>query len=183
MTSTRQRRNLSAVYNTNYTVLCGRGLECFDHVGNRRLRVTVLLYMQRYEQAQTKSRKGHIISDIIETFRSAGGGFVRQKKDGSWYEVSDRVSREKVGSLFRDCLYEKYRSSARAKNERRHAARMQTMLARRKKVSFVTEEEETHATCTLSDSDTSVVSDDLDFASISESFDPLEDEDFLSLTL
>lgn len=106
----------------NYTVLCGRGKEFFNAIGNRRFRIIVDMNLERYSNTQTKSQKSQIVSEIVEIIRGAGGGFVKQNpKDGSWYEVGDSVAREKVGALFRDCLHEQYSSAAKSKTARRRA--------------------------------------------------------------
>lgn len=50
------------------------------------------------------------------------GAFVTFE-NGRWWEVSERTSREKVGSLFRDCLAGKYKSSAQNKIAQRKVKR------------------------------------------------------------
>lgn len=105
-----------------YTVLCGRGKECFESVGNRRFRVLVQCQLHRYSQADSKRAKSQIVSEIVEMVRSAGGAFVKEKQ-GCWYEVGDVVAREKVGALFRDCLFTRYRSASKCKVARRKQIR------------------------------------------------------------
>lgn len=85
----------------NYSVLCGRGREFFNAIGNRRFRVIVSIFLERYSQADTKSKKSQIVSDVVDMVRSSGGGFVKLE-NGGWWEVGDSVARyvESLNSLF-----------------------------------------------------------------------------------
>jgi hypothetical protein len=107
---------------TPYTVMCGRGKMCFESVGNRRFRILVQCHLNRYSMAETKGEKTRIVSDIVDVVRRAGGAFVKEK-EGCWYEVGDVVAREKVGALFRDFLFTRYRSSSKCKVARRQQIR------------------------------------------------------------
>jgi hypothetical protein len=105
-----------------YTVLCGQGKEYFNNVGNRRFRVIVSMYLERYSLSETKTEKSAIVTDVMSIMRGAGGGFCKLDKR-IWYEVGDVAAREKVGSYFRDCLHMQYRSSAKSKTARRRKSR------------------------------------------------------------
>jgi hypothetical protein len=107
---------------TPYTVLCGRGRDCFESVGNRRFRILVQCQLGRYSLAETKAAKSRVVTDVVDAIRNAGGAFVKGKK-GCWYEVGDAVAREKVGSLIRDFLFTRYRSSSKSKIARRQHRR------------------------------------------------------------
>jgi hypothetical protein len=109
----------------NFSVVCGRGKESFNHVGNRRFRIIASMAVDRYSQVGTSKRaKSAIVSEIITVIRDAGGTFCRYKK-GAWFEVGDHYAREKVGALMRDLLHTRYRSSYQAKIDRRRGARKQ----------------------------------------------------------
>lgn len=103
-----------------YTVLCGRGREFFNSVGNRRFRVIAGIHLARYSRAESRSDKTAIVSSIVGTVRSAGGAFVKREKQ-QWIEVGDAVAREKVGAYLRDCLHTKYKSASKSKLARRKA--------------------------------------------------------------
>jgi hypothetical protein len=60
-----------------------------------------------------------IVSEIIDTVRSRGNGFVRQNEQGEWVEVDDIVAREKTGQYFRNSLGNRYKSSVLGKRRRR----------------------------------------------------------------
>lgn len=134
---------------TPYTVLCGRGKDCFNYMGNRRFRIIVDLMLERYSLADTKTEKSRIVSEVVQTIRSSGGAFAKFEK-GAWWEVGDAVAREKVGALFRDCLHMQYRSSAKAKTARRRANQISKEILKAK-VKSMDEDDETVVTeCSLS---------------------------------
>jgi hypothetical protein len=103
---------------SSYSVVCGRGKDSFNHVGNRRFRALVTMFIERYSQAGSKVAKSAIVSEIIDVIRRAGGNFCKLQR-GAWFEVGDHQAREKVGALLRDLLHTQYRSSAKAKVRRR----------------------------------------------------------------
>jgi hypothetical protein len=104
---------------SDYSVICGRGKENFNHVGNRRFRILTSMSMERYSRTDNnKATKSAIVSEIVAIVRQAGGNFCKYKR-GEWYEVGDYYAREKVSSLLRDLLHTQYRSSAKAKIARR----------------------------------------------------------------
>lgn len=109
---------------TPYTVICGRGRKCADAIGNRRLQVIAQMFIAKYSQARKKEEKTLIVTDILEIVRDAAPearfAFVREcKENGRWYEVENIHAREKVGTVLRDCLHSKYRSSTKSKLARR----------------------------------------------------------------
>jgi len=103
----------------SWTILCGKGKDYFDHVGNRRFRVLVSCHVERYAAASTKVAKSDIVTEIIASVRNAGGCFAKfHQKDGRWYECGDALAREKVGGIFRDSLHTQYKSAAKTKRAR-----------------------------------------------------------------
>jgi hypothetical protein len=123
-----------------YSVVCGRGLDAFNHVGNRRFRLLTRKSIERYSQAGTRAAKSAIVSEILALVRQAGGIFCKCKT-GVWLEVGDRHAREKIGTSLRDLLHTKYKSSAKARAAGRRRNRKivkqhqnQTQLFERKQV-------------------------------------------------
>jgi hypothetical protein len=105
---------------SNHSVICGRGKDNYNHVGNQRFRILTRMFLERY--SQSKSAKSAIVSHIVATIRLEGGDFCRYEKGASaWFEVGDHWAREKVSALLRDLLHTKYRSSSKAKIARRRA--------------------------------------------------------------
>jgi hypothetical protein len=78
------------------------------------------MFLNEYEDADDKADKSKVVSKVLDIVRSASpeGSFVTFEK-GRWYEVSDRVAREKVGAQFRDYLHSQYKSSAKAKQAKK----------------------------------------------------------------
>jgi hypothetical protein len=76
----------------NYSVICGRGKEFYNSIGNRRFRVMVSTFLDRYARAESKSKKSQIVLDIVAIIRSAGGGFIKYE-NGCWWEVGDNNAR------------------------------------------------------------------------------------------
>ena len=107
-----------------YSVLIGRGNACFNSTGNRRLRVIVSVYLDKYSKAQSRIERSIIVTSIVDMIRNASpvGAFIKQE-NGRWYEVSDHVARERVGAIIRDCLSSQYKSSTKQKQEKRRAQR------------------------------------------------------------
>jgi hypothetical protein len=115
---------------SDFSVVCGRGRDSFNHIGNRRFRILASMFIERYSRANSKAAKTVIVSEIIEVIRQADGNFCKYKK-GKWFEVADHHAREKVSALLRDLLHTQYRSSAKAKIARRKTAK--TEIRKKKK--------------------------------------------------
>ena len=89
---------------SSYDILCGKGRNCIQNVGNQRLRVQIDMNIQRYKKARNKYEKTLIVSEIVEAARSyhptRKGHFVRQES-GRWVEIGDKAAREKIGHTIR----------------------------------------------------------------------------------
>jgi hypothetical protein len=104
----------------DYSVVCGRGKDSFNHAGNRRFRILAGMFIDTYSKANSKAAKSAIVSEMIAVIRQAGGYFCKYERDtDTWFQVGDHCAREKVSALLRDLLHTQYRSSAKAKIDRR----------------------------------------------------------------
>jgi hypothetical protein len=65
-----------------------------------------------------------VVTKVLHQIRSdcPVGAFV-SFENGKWWEVSERAAREKIGTFFRDCAGETYRSSAKNKIAQRRTKR------------------------------------------------------------
>jgi hypothetical protein len=112
-----------------YTVICGRGRKVQESVGNRRLAVLAQLFIPQYAKATRKDEKSTIVSEIVRIVQEASQepsrAFVRQASNDRWCQVDNLHAREKVGTVLRDLLSEKYRSSTKSKLVRRKERRQQ----------------------------------------------------------
>lgn len=102
------------------TVLCARGKIAQNYEGTRRWRALIKKALGRYSRATSKIEKSMIVSEIVSSIRSASptGGFVKEE-NGIYYDVGDRIAREKTGQALRDSLHGQYKSSTKAKRQHR----------------------------------------------------------------
>jgi hypothetical protein len=123
---TRQIRHaLGADFKPNdYTVLCGRGSLYSEASGNKYLKHLVQQAVPAYADTPSRTGKSGIVTTILHTIRQASpkAAFVKFE-DGEWREVDDSVAREKIGTVFRDILHDRYKSSNKAKVARRSMRR------------------------------------------------------------
>lgn len=78
-----------------FEVICGRGIDCFNHIGNKRFRQIVNDHLDLYSRTKNKYEKSFIISYIINNVRnqSQHGGFIRNDHSSTqYYEVGDFVA-------------------------------------------------------------------------------------------
>lgn len=105
-----------------YTVVCGRGKKCAENVGNRRLQVIAQMYIGRYSLATRKEDKSLIVTEILNVVKDAcpdkSVAFVRFA-EGRWLTADTLCAREKIGTVLRDSLHSKYKSSTKSKLQRR----------------------------------------------------------------
>jgi hypothetical protein len=115
---------------SSYSVIIGRGKKIRETVGNQRLRVIVSSFLPEYSTAkENRATKTRLVDKVMDLIKSAcqvsncncGGkrcrriAFVRQTKNGHWFEVCNNVAREKIGYVFRDLLANNYLSSSKSK--------------------------------------------------------------------
>uniref|UniRef100_A0A7S2VAY0 DUF6824 domain-containing protein n=1 Tax=Entomoneis paludosa TaxID=265537 RepID=A0A7S2VAY0_9STRA len=101
-------------YNLSHVdVGCGRGQRYCNHVGNQRFRAIVRKHVETYIQANTKLGKTALIVSILEEVRKGEaknklsveqGRFVKQQEDGTWVELGDAASRDKVSNALRSAV-------------------------------------------------------------------------------
>ena len=103
-----------------FDVICARGKQAKNHCGNVYFRSLVKKSVPAYSRACSRMQKSMVVSNIIDTIheKSPNGGFVKQEA-GVWYNVGDHLAREKVGQTLRDSLYDQYKSSTKAKRQRK----------------------------------------------------------------
>lgn len=109
-------------------VIVGRGKVCYKHSGNQKLTRMVQAVLGTYSSSEaTKKSKSDLIKGIMVQIRegSPDGGFVKFDNDaGQWFEVGDRIAREKVSQTFRDALNDRYKSSTTSKTLKRRQERI-----------------------------------------------------------
>jgi hypothetical protein len=101
-----------------FSVICGRGKDSYEHVGNHHFRELASMYVARYSRASTKADKSEIVSDMVGMIHQAEGTFCKYE-EGAWFEVGDHYAREKAGALLRDMVLTQQRSPAEAKTAKK----------------------------------------------------------------
>jgi hypothetical protein len=97
-----------------------RGKSYWDHVGNKMYRRFIAGATETYSGTSSKLGKTLVVSDIVEAVQKRNGRFVkRESKGGPWVEVDEVFARDKVGRSLRDGLSNMYRSSTKAKRQKR----------------------------------------------------------------
>ena len=80
-----------------------------------------------YKNAQSRVKKSIVISDIVASIRESsttGGGFVRYDlRIERWYEVGDKVARDKVGQCLRALNSHKQQRQAKETVHNNHSPR------------------------------------------------------------
>jgi hypothetical protein len=72
-----------------------------QHPGNERFRIISEMRLDRYRKATSRSGKTKLVKEVVEIVRVAGGRFVKQEQDGSWFDIGNLKAREKAGRALR----------------------------------------------------------------------------------
>ena len=94
---------------TEFDVLCGRGSSYYFHEGNRRFRLLIQDYLERYTLCKSKMDKSGQVLEIVALVRGSGGHFLRKGNDQRWHDIGDKLAREKIGHAFRDAIADQRR--------------------------------------------------------------------------
>jgi hypothetical protein len=97
-----------------FSVICGRGRDSYDHVGNYNFRELASMFVARYSRAGSKGDRSEIVSDMVGMIYQANGTFCKFEK-GAWFKVEDHYAREKAAALLRDLVHTQRRSLTKAK--------------------------------------------------------------------
>jgi len=100
-------------------VIVGRGKKYGKHDGNKNLCRIIKSNLEEYSASTCKSKKSNILSSITSQIRTNGRFVKVDIRTGRWYDVGDKLAREKISQAFRDELHEKYKSSVLSKKHRR----------------------------------------------------------------
>jgi len=90
----------------NTDVIVGKGMNCYNHVGNKLLRNAIVApKLAQYAATTSKKDKSIVVTSILEQVRKNGGAFV--KKDygtGLWHDAEPFLARDKVSQTIRNAL-------------------------------------------------------------------------------
>ena len=158
----------------NWSIICGRGKECYDHIGNRRFRILCDIHFAKYANKQTsKHEKTQIVVSIMDAFREGSnnvGGFVKYDANSErWVEVGDEMAREKIGQQFRSMIKKKhkqdYLARKRQKSQQQQQQQQQGRINARNSIvktsySASTTKIESNKVSTIDNDTTAIISDD-----------------------
>jgi len=96
-------------------VLCGRDKLSFGHCGNKRFRVVIDMYRERYQNATLKEDKTKIIMEIVSLISQSGGRFLKRIEDesDSWCLANHQVTREKVSHALRSNKHRRRKTASK----------------------------------------------------------------------
>lgn len=89
----------------NNDVLCGRGGRTYHHSGNVQFRKLVDLRRQEYLDRNTKRLdKASISAEVMNAIRNMDppGRFLKEKKDGTFFDIGDAKAIVKIGQALRE---------------------------------------------------------------------------------
>lgn len=98
-----------------FDVICARGKQAYNHEGNRFFRQVVARYAEKYSKVESKLQRSMIVTEVLDTIRARGNGFLKQNREGEWVECADVMCREKIGQHFRNALADKYKSNSKSR--------------------------------------------------------------------
>jgi len=103
-------------------VIVGKGMNCYNHIGNKMLRNTIVASrLVEYARTTSKKEKSDVVSSILELVRKNGGSFVKKDYDtGLWYDAEPFLARDKISQTIRNSLRLNNKKSKVNKRSREH---------------------------------------------------------------
>lgn len=93
----------------------------YNSIGNRRLRVTVSMFLDQYNEAEgMTTERSRIITKVMRIMSECCpiGAFIKFE-NGRYWQLSEKASREKVSALFRDCSQAQAQTKTNKPNNKR----------------------------------------------------------------
>jgi hypothetical protein len=88
---------------SGFDIFLGRHKYCFHHTGNRCFRTLIANNLEWYASLSTKREKSAVSGCLLKLIRSGGGRFLKEGPSlDQWYEVDDKIAREKISHALRD---------------------------------------------------------------------------------
>jgi len=101
-------------------VIVGKGINCYNHAGNKMLRRLVAANLIVYAETSWKKEKSKILSNIVDHIRVKGSFIKKDRARGQYFDADDFLARDKISQAFRNAINQKKRSkssSAKAKDK------------------------------------------------------------------
>ena len=81
-------------------ILLGRGKPVQNRPGNVRFREMIDKHVDKYDEGET-GNKIIVSANVVRILKEKGGRFLKELKDGGWFEVDEATARGKVSHAFR----------------------------------------------------------------------------------
>jgi len=99
-------------------VIVGKGMNCYNHVGNKMLRNIVASRLRDYATTTCKKEKSNIVSSIVGNVRKNGGSFIKKDHDtGLWFDANNFLARDKISQTFRNILYQERKNNRKRRRK------------------------------------------------------------------
>ncbi|CAJ1968708.1 unnamed protein product [Cylindrotheca closterium] len=85
-----------------YDILCGRTSHAYNNVGNRRFRVTIRMYLLRYQRLQLRADRKIFIFYLTKLFREEIGFRFLKMEAGDFHDIGEVETRKKIGHALLD---------------------------------------------------------------------------------
>jgi hypothetical protein len=88
-----------------YDVICGRHKSAFNNVGNRRMRATISMYIDRFVASRNRREKASYITAVLDIFEVSGGRFLKWcNQTHCFVSLDQKKAYDKIGHAFRDMV-------------------------------------------------------------------------------
>jgi hypothetical protein len=85
-----------------YDIICGRSKDAYNNIGNRRFRITIRMFLQRYQELECRAERKLYTNYLTKLFRTEFGfRFLKENEDG-YLDVGDVEARKKIGHALLD---------------------------------------------------------------------------------
>lgn len=85
-----------------YDILCGRTSHAYNNVGNRRFRVTLRMYLLRYQRLRSRADRKIFIFYLTRLFREEIGFRFLKQEAGDFHDIGEVETRKKIGHALLD---------------------------------------------------------------------------------
>jgi len=111
-------------------VIVGKGMNCYNHIGNKLLRNTIVApKLAQYAATSSKKDKSILVTSILEQVRKSGGAFVKKDYNtGLWHDAEPFLARDKVSQTIRNALNLRTNNN---KKRKRHQHEQEQQLNKR----------------------------------------------------
>lgn len=86
----------------HYDIICGRSRDAYNNVGNRRFRITIQMFLQRYQELKNRAERKQFITYLTKLFRTELHFRFLKKTEYGYFDVGEVEARKKIGHALLD---------------------------------------------------------------------------------